>query len=105
MARTVILCSGSGQTVAAPLDLGGYSFALGGPLAGGFRPQMYELVSGDEINCECKKKREKEREKEKKKKTCCWCGCSCKFESQEEDTSRLRYIPDFDMQLVTALPL
>ena len=92
--------TGQGPCLMSLYDFGGFGFALGGPLAGGFRPQMYKIVPlEEEAICDCKKKKEKMK-KEKKKKAC-KCGC----ETEDDDKSRLQYIPDAAMQLATLLPL
>ena len=94
-----VVYSGQSPCFTSPLDFGGFGFALGGPLAGGFRPQMYKIVPfEEEAICECKKKAKMK--KEKKKKTC-KCGC----ETEDDNKSRLQYIPDAAMQLATLLPL
>jgi hypothetical protein len=101
MVGTMVVCPGPGPYISVPFDgalgLGSLGFGLGGQALGGYKPQIYKIVSEEGCNCGCKKK------KEKKKVPKCCCKCSCK--KAEEDDSRLRYIPDAAMQLATMLPV
>jgi len=98
----MIVCSSPGPFIGVPFDgalgLVGLGFGLGGQALGGYKPQIYRIVPEEGCNCGCKKKKEK-----KKKVSKCCCKCSCR--TDEEDHSRLRYIPDAAMQLATMLPV
>jgi len=114
-----MVCSGPGPCISVPLDgalgLGGLGFGLGGAGLGGgmglgvggqafgdYKPQIYKILPEGVCSCCCRGCEKKRGKKKKERKSGCKCGCK---RDEVEDGSRLRYIPDAAMQLVTMLPV